>query len=329
MESTRQAFAAGGEPPPTPQPTVNPMTRPEAQIAVVMLCHKNPEHALGAIASMENERHLIEQVYLGDNSCDPGVTAALQSSDLDFEHVVFDINNGFAGGMNALMSIAVAESGASYLLVLNDDTVLEPACLAKLLEAAGPDVVVSPMIVSHQDQSTVIQNAGSFNRDLVRVDNRFAGTHRSQVDPGIYEVEMTDGCCFLIHRQWPDGGFLLDADLFLYYEDVEYFLRLRDENVRFFFASEAVIQHKKFGSTGDPGTPSAVREYYFYRNRLILAQRLHSGRKRWQVYVTILRLAAKKWLTLRKPHPEAAKGIALGASDFFRGRRGPRLDLRN
>ena len=71
-------------PAPTPQPTVNPMTRPEAQIAVVMLCHKNPEHALGAIASMENERHLIEQVYLGDNSCDPRChgRAAVQRSRL-------------------------------------------------------------------------------------------------------------------------------------------------------------------------------------------------------------------------------------------------------
>ena len=300
-----------------------------APVAVLMLCHKHPEHALASIESMQGERDLIDRIFVGDNSCDTQVTKLLDASDLDFEHVVFEANTGFAGGINALTDIARSSCEAEYFLILNDDTLLEPNCLANLLAEARPDLIASPMIVASDDQRTVIQSAGDFDRDLVRFNHPFAGLDRAKVPPGVHEVELTDGCCFLIHRQWSQAGFRMDPDFFMYFEDVEYFLRLRSQQVRFAFVTSAVVQHRKSSSTGGPNSTSALREYYFCRNRLILARRLHTGTKRWRVYAVLARLAVVNWWGFRRTSPEAARAIRIAFVHFFRGRRGAYSSIHN
>src|SRR4051794_18246816 len=52
-------------------------------------------------------------------------------------------NLGFAGGMNVGIRHAL-ETGADYVTVLNNDTVIPAGSMAVLRSAAGPDLAVSP-----------------------------------------------------------------------------------------------------------------------------------------------------------------------------------------
>ena len=291
-----------------------------------MLAYNGGADAIEAVKSLAHERPLIDEIFISDNQSNDGTRELLLCSEkeLDFKTLTPDDNRGFAGGFNHLFEHALSHSSAEYFLVLNNDTEATPTFLATLIMEARPDRVVSPMILWHKDKSTVIQCAGDFDRDMIKMKNHFANLSRDQVSNEPKAVEQTDGCCFLIHRQWLEKGLRFDPDLFIYFEDVDFFLRLKEQGVTFHYIPESILFHKEYGSSGDRDTPSPFRNYYFYRNRLVICQRIHKGVKKFRVYWRLVRLALSEAKRISPQHPEAAQAIHRGLWDFFRGRLGKR-----
>jgi GT2 family glycosyltransferase len=244
---------------------------------------------------------------------------------LHFSHIEAEQNLGFAGGFNQLFDTALQASCADYFLVLNNDTEATHGFIENLIDRAEPDKIVSPMILWHKDKTTVIQCAGDFDRDMIKMDNFFAGQTKDQVPQHPIKIEQSDGCCFLIHRKWLEKGYRFNKDLFIYFEDVDFFLNLQKEGVYFEYVPSSVLYHKEYGASGGRETASAFRNYYFYRNRMFICKRLHKGLRRWRVYYRLCRLALAKYRTEQKASPKAAQAILLGLKDYFMGRMGKRF----
>lgn len=301
-------------------------TSMNASISILMLAYNGGNDAIEAIKSLEHERGLIESIIISDNCSTDGSRELLKahSQELNYECLLPNENHGFAGGFNLLFQKALESSKADYFLILNNDTEATPTFLQELLKQAAPNRIVSPMILWHRDKNTVIQCAGDFDREMIKMNNHFANRPKSEISPEPKEVEQTDGCCFLIHRTWLEQGFCFDPKLFIYFEDVDFFHRLRTKGVSFHYIPESVLYHKEYGSSGDRDTPSPFRNYYFYRNRMIICQRIHSGLKKIRVYWRLYRLAMAEKSRIIKSHPEAAKAIKRGLMDFMLGRLGKR-----
>ncbi len=311
----------------------NPRTAPRsalataaspARVAVLMLCYNGGADAIECLRSLQPEMDHVDAIFVSDNASTDGTKELLRREEeaLGFTFLDRDENLGFAGGFNDLFEHALRHSSAEYFLALNNDTTIEEPFLPSLLREAAPDRVVSPMIVWDHDAGTVIQSAGDFDRQRLMHRNLFAGKHRDEVPPGVHRVEQTDGCCFLIHRQWLARGFRFDEQFFIYFEDVELFDRLQRAGVRFFYTTHAVLRHKEYGSSGGRFTPSPFRNYYYYRNRLYIAEKMHPMPGRLLVYGRLLEAAWRRFFEVRERAPEVARAIVKAHVDFCLGRMG-------
>jgi GT2 family glycosyltransferase len=291
---------------------------------ILMLAYNGIADALDAARSLQPQWEHIDQFILGDNGSNQENKSLLSQHAEGLNITALDQpdNLGFAGGFNRLFQEGLKRSQAEYFLILNNDTEAAPDFLKQLLDIAEPNKVVSPMILWFRDKETVIQCAGDFDRVMMKMKNHFAGLKASEVPKGIHEVEQTDGCCFMIHRSWLEKGFQFDDKLFIYFEDVELFHRLRQCGVTFHYNTDSVLYHKEYGSSGGRDKPSPFRNYYFNRNRFYLTRIMHPLPKRWRVYWRIWRLAMENYKTQKSEHPQAAKAIKDGIKDFFTGKMG-------
>lgn len=214
-----------------------------------------------------------------------------------------DANLGFAGGNNLAIKHAVSKYNTDFVVLLNSDATYEPKALEAMYDSAKnhPEVgIINPKIyftANHEfhhhsytkdERGKVLWFAGgtvdwadvvSFHRGVDEVD-------RGQFDQ-VTQTDFATGCCMLIRREVIESVGLLSEDLFLYWEDVEYSLRVVERGYRLLFQPKAVAWHENAGSGDGAGSDTSL--YYQTRNRLVLAAK--SGN--WRGRRAALRLAWK------------------------------------
>ncbi|HEY9228566.1 MAG TPA: glycosyltransferase family 2 protein, partial [Gemmatimonadaceae bacterium] len=180
-------------------------------------------------------------------------------------------NVGYAGGNNR--GFATAIDGANYLLVLNNDTVVDEDCVRLLVQAAEETgaAVTAPQIVYFGEPKRVWYGGGVLSR------TRALGVHLREnqpVDPSQVRstVSFVCGCCFLIRTGVlrEVGGF--DETFFAYAEDAELSLRLIMKGHQLVYEPRAKVLHriKPFA----PATPFQIRQRDRNRRRIVS---LHYG----------------------------------------------------
>lgn len=195
-------------------------------------------------------------------------------------------NLGFSGGNNVGIRYAL-KNKADYILILNNDTVVDKNLVLELVKMAQSDErigIVVPKIYfakgyefhksryKENEKGKVIWYAGGVMdwRNVI-------GVHRGvdEVDRGQYEkVQETDfasGCCMLVKREVFDKVGLFDERHFLYYEDSDLSQRAKRSGFRIIYSPKAVLWHKNAGSAG--GSGSELQDYYITRNRLLFGMR--------------------------------------------------------
>lgn len=230
-----------------------------------------------------------------------------------------DKNLGFAEGHNVGIRYALS-AGADYVIILNNDTLLDKDFIKELVSAAEKDSkvgIVGPKIyfakgfeyhkAKYRDQELgkVIWYAGG-EMDW----NNVIGHHRGvdDVDHGQYdetvETEYVSGCCMLLTRKLLEkvGGF--NKQYFLYYEDNDLSQRAKKKGFKILYAPKSIIWHKNAGSAG--GSGSLLQDYYITRNRMLFGMKYAHLRSK----IALIRESAGLLLSGRKWQK---KGIA----DFY------------
>ncbi len=210
-----------------------------------------------------------------------------------------DANLGFTNGNNLGVNYAISKYNPDYILLLNNDTLVTPDFLEKLVECAQrnedagiitPKIYFSPGREFHSESYTAEEqgkvfwyaggsidwkNLDAFHRGVDEVD-------RDQFDRQ-KESDFSTGCCALLPRKVVNQVKLFDPGYFLYLEDVDLSMRIKLAGYKVLFCPETHIWHKNAGSTGGAG--SALQQYYQTRNRLFFF--LKYGK--WKVKLTTVR----------------------------------------
>jgi GT2 family glycosyltransferase len=174
-------------------------------------------------------------------------------------------NLGFTGGNNIGMKRAL-KNGADYVWLLNNDTVVEPDTLNKLVDAgeSNPKIgLLSPVIYHHSDPSK-IQFCGSYF-DF----NSFSVTRFKDLLE--YESNKTKdislwGTALLIKSEVIKKIGLLNERYFAYWEDVDYSFRSLKAGYVNNVVSDASISHKLDIIKGTKIRKSLYWFYYMTRN---------------------------------------------------------------
>ncbi len=182
-----------------------------------------------------------------------------------------DENSGFAEGNNRAFAM-LGEGEADYVFLLNTDAVVSPTAiriLADFLEAHPEASVASAPVFYMADPSRVWSAGGRFMPARMLLDQRY-DTPRACLPEGPVETDFATGCAMMVRAGvfGAMGGFR--SDYFMYWEDVEFCLRLKRAGGRVFLVPSAEVLHEVAACSGGPGSPVAI--YYPFRNRFLLAR---------------------------------------------------------
>jgi len=235
------------------------------------------------IASIEDSdlTDLNLTVIVSDNAS----KEEFNEKDISFKNIPFKFikheeNLGFAQGHNDAIQYALA-NGADYILILNNDVILDKNCLRELVKSFEDDVaIVSPKIYFakgyefHKDRyrkselGKVIWYAGG-EMDFLNVFGKHRGV--DEVDHGQFdretETDFASGCCMMISSKAFGKVGSFDDKYFLYYEDNDLSQRLKKANFKILYQPKAYLWHKNADSAG--GSGSDLQDYYITRNRLL------------------------------------------------------------
>lgn len=244
----------------------------------------------------------------------------------DFSGVKFLVtgeNLGFAEGNNVGLRLALKEK-ADFVLVLNNDTLVDPKFLVKLLEVAKkekkagifcPKIYFAPGFEFHYDRykdaerGKVIWFAGGYV-DWANIATRHRGV--DEVDQGQYdrieESEFITGCSMLVRKEVFEKVGLFDPQYFLYYEDADFCQRALNKGFRLLYVPEAKIWHKVAASSEIGGD---LHDYFLVRNQLLFGWRFAPWRAKWALVKQSLRFLffGRKWQKI-------------GVRDFYLGKFG-------
>lgn len=224
-------------------------------------------------------------------------------------------NLGFAGGNN----LGIKEASGEYLFFLNNDTELGPGRLQGLTDYLDyhPNVgVVCPKICFYQFPQN-IQFAGYTPLSRITLRNRLIGFNREDsMDYGrIASTPYAHGAAMMVRRSVIDKAGMMPEMYFLYYEELDWSVRIREAGFDIMYVPTLTILHKESATTGQN---SPLRTYYITRNRLVFACRnLHGIYKPLSVaYQLLLALPKAVVVNLLHGNFRNARAAIRGAKDF-------------
>jgi len=165
-------------------------------------------------------------------------------------------------GLSRAIDRGAASTAAPWLLLVNPDTRLAPGSLARLLETAGADPTIgcvgphlrnsdgSEYPTGRRFPSIVV---GAFHAALGTVWQGNPATrhyHMRDVDRSRpVQVDWVSGACMLLRRDAYEAAGRFDAGYFMYFEEMDFCLRLRRAGWRVVYDPGAEVTHILGGST--------------------------------------------------------------------------------
>lgn len=295
-------------------------------VAVVILAWNGREDTLACLESLDEVDWGELSTIVVDNGSSDGVAEAVADRFPHVEVIRSERNLGFAGGNNLGLRAAY-ESGADYMLLLNNDTVIDHRAVAELVEVAEqrPDAGALCPLIYYMDPSDVIWFAGAAFDPRRGHNGRHTGYAERDVGQydGVRETGRATGAAMLVSRRAIDEVGFLDERLFLHVEDVEWSLRMRAAGFRVLMVPAAKVWHHVSVASGGEHSPTIA--YYSTRNTLAVSAwhaplRGLAGLRR---DLTILLVALVHARRAQRPF-ENLRSVMEGWRDYRAGRLGER-----
>jgi GT2 family glycosyltransferase len=185
-------------------------------------------------------------------------------------------NYGFAKGNNIAILHALKALEPGYVLLLNNDTVIQEDALGRLVEAAELSDrigIAGPEIRPYDDPSTVAQLGGRMNF----ISGLPMPYTLRDIDQAKYqspfEVGFLSGTALLIRRDVFLKIGLLDPNLFIIAEETDFEMRAQQAGYKLLCVPQSKVFHKL--SVSLKKTPYTTI-YYAGRNRVIFLRRYSS-----------------------------------------------------
>ena len=251
-----------------PTIVIDRMNEPAPRVFAIILNWNDFDDTYECVNSLRTVDYPRLDIVLVDNNSSDGSAAKLREAFPSLPLIVSPHNSGYAAGNNAGILFAL-EQGAEYVLILNNDVVVDKDFLFPLLELMQQDSrigVASGKIFYYGNRERVFYAAGRFSK-LFCTGLNFPRDFLLTVDIDSSSfVDYVCGCMLLVRREvFVDLG-LFDERFFMYFEDIEFSRRVAKQ---FFLAyvPQSVIYHK-CGAGLKWRSLTEVYLYYHTRNRL-------------------------------------------------------------
>ena len=236
-------------------------------------------------------------------------------------------NLGFTGANTTGIHFSLIH-GADYIMFLNNDTVVTPDFLSKMVSVAEHDKNVGLVgcktfhsSTSQNSSRRLIWSLGGYGYYFGNPMN--LGSNQLDRDDwvGVIQNDLICGCCMLIRRKVIEQCGVQDDDLFFAIDDVEYSLRVARAGWKNVIALDAEITHAAARSTE---SRVGLRLYYLFRNTYYFRVKYFSWHRNILFFIHhLIRycfIGALGRIILNRS--EANAGMLLGIKDFIFSRYG-------
>lgn len=268
--------------------------------------------------SLNNSMHYLKE-YLDGNKqkyiyYNLKKEAVLPSTKNKFTTLIQSGHNGGYGYGNNIGIKYALNNNADYILILNNDTVVDKRFLEPLVETCENDDkigIVSGKIYFYDKPNTIWFNGGKFHPCTTKVEH----VNFNEKDIGqkpLVDNTFISGCVWLIPKKvFKTIGFI-NEEYFMYVEDLEFTQRVLQAGYTLNVSEQSHIWHKVYARSG--GHLSEYPVYYIARNTLKYILSRSNGICKltgifYLFFVSSLRLIYWKRFDLLKDH---LKGILHG-----------------
>lgn len=294
------------------------------KVTVVVLNWNGWPDTVPCVASCLRSDYSGLRILIVDNGSNDGSERILRERFPGIDVLQTGENLGYAGGNNTGLRCAL-ETGADLVVLLNNDTEVDPGFVSALVEASRlrPDAGMLCSKILFHDRPDVLWYAGASFHPWIGW-----GRHRGhgERDVGQFDrLEETDrptGCALMVTRTCCQKVGLLREEYFCYAEDLEWGLRAVDAGFSLFYVPASRVWHKVSRSSGGPRSVSAVR--YHTRNLLACmdARRPVPRPLRPLRWAAVIGAAAIGLATQGLPVGDGLRAIYRGVADWRTGRFG-------
>jgi hypothetical protein len=290
----------------------------EPKVAATILNYNRWRDTLECVTSLQKCLYPSVEIILVDNGSTDGSFEQLKEAFPKVDIIATGKNLGYAEGINTAL-VCAQKKNPKYILVLNNDTVVEPDFLSPLvaaMEENGNTAAACGTIYCHHERTKIWYGGGKLIpwRGLAIHEQKGLVVEPSSLN-GPRKVSFVTGCMLLFRASLLEEIGYIDERFFMYLDDVEWSARILAKGYDLLYVPKAVIYHKVLGEK-----ESAFKLYYSVRNRLLLIRTAFPGFSRFVAERYFLMVIAIKLFIWRFTNPLFFKAASYGLKDFFAGR---------
>ena len=234
-------------------------------ISVVILNWNGIKVLEQCLSSLKGQTYVPLEIIVVDNASTDGSVDVVREEFPNVRLIVNERNLGFGGGNN----IGIRAATGRYIMMLNNDTRLDPRCIEELKRAIEKvdrfGACASKILLEYEDD--LIDAAGI----VVCPDGLSIG--RGRLEKGDRyneetEVFFASDCACLYRREMLEDIGFYDEDFFAYADETDMGWRAHLAGWRCIYNPKAVVYHFHSASSG---TYSSFKAFLVERNRIWVA----------------------------------------------------------
>mgnify|MGYP000432702724 CR=1 FL=1 len=235
-------------------------------ISVVVLNWNGYQVLEGCLRSLNDQTYQPLEIIVVDNASTDGSVDFLRQKFQDINLIINGKNLGFGGGNN----IGIRASHGKYIMILNNDTRVDPKCVEELKRSIEKDdrygVCASKILL--ECKPDIIDGVGivvcpdglSFGRGRLEKKDRYDEEE---------EIFFASDCACLYRREMLEDIGLYDEDFFAYADETDMGWRARLAGWKCIYSPKAIVYHLHSVSSG--GRYSSFKAFLVERNRIWVA----------------------------------------------------------
>lgn len=242
-------------------------------IYIILVNYNGYKDTIECVNSLKKVNYKNYRIVIVDNASSNNSLGILKQKINDCIIIESKENLGFAGGNNLGIKYAL-DHNADYIMFLNNDTLVNNDFLNNMIMSFTKDNKVGLVgcKIMHYPAKNIIWYGGGYIDWF-----KFIGTHcgMGQIDKGQCdtekEIDFMTGCCMLIKKEVFEKVGFLSEDYFMYFEDVDFCVNIKNFGYKIWYNPKAIIYHKVGLSSGGEESPFSIK--WGTRNRILFMNR--------------------------------------------------------
>ncbi|MBM3859269.1 MAG: glycosyltransferase family 2 protein [Verrucomicrobia bacterium] len=273
-----------------------------ATLAIIIVSYNVRDRLRECLRRLDGRRIIVV-----DNASTDGAAEMVRAEFASAHLIANDVNRGFAAACNQ----GLRAGNEDFIFILNPDTVVEPAAIETLLDfmkreshtgacaprLINPDGTLQPSCRRFPTLPRLALDELGLGKLFPR--SRYLGDYRMTWWPHNErrEVDQAMGAALLLRRAALDVVGTFDERFFMYYEEVDLCLRLRQAGWKIMFVPDAVVTHHGGASARQSlGAMTLAR----YRSLFAFYRKHYPGWHRLALKPIVAFAAALRLLTPRR-----------------------------